>query len=100
MKESFLLFRILQSPLGASMIHPVKAFERESDAKDAMATAIAAYEEIMKGTIMVKVGGAPKAVMGVGQFLADLGIAGYGHNILRQEIHGSLILAPVPRIIS
>lgn len=99
MKKVYLVVRILESPLSLRMMQPLKAFDDQAVAKDFMKKAEAATTALCQGKLIVSFPEGPKAVQTAGQFLADMGVAGFGYNVLELEVHGALILEPENRII-
>lgn len=98
MAKVYTLFRSCTGPLGG-MSHPVKTFDDKSVAEDACRKTVGAFSELVEGSIIVNTAGGPRKVMTVKQLLIELGVSTMSHNVLEQETHGALILAPTSAII-
>lgn len=91
-------YRVVKTRLGSAYIHPVKAYDNPQVAEKAVHEMSAGLAAVAEGTILVKTPQGPRAVMTVWQFLHELGIEGWSHSVLSQDVHGAIVLTPSPII--
>jgi hypothetical protein len=102
MSDSFTLTVDLSLAGGSHVKIPMKSFERQEDAE----TEYKELEEglaglLQTGTILAREpNGSKVEPMTVGQFVASLGIVKVGHSIFRVPIHGAVVLAARPNLIT
>lgn len=89
------VYRVIKGPLGAGYAYPVKVFDDQRVAEEALQESAQFMAAVTEGNIIVGM----RKVMSVKQLLVELGVGTISHSVLTQEVHGSVILTPTAGII-